>query len=406
MTISNDSGNTKLTFTTFTNTPAAGELAGRKRFAGNILEVSDSNNNLLTNVEFDVTAVDYKKIFDKRLLNDTYESVDGRYIVNDFCNVTINPNETLDQFDYANTTALRAAWTESGDGGNPTLDTSVYRETTGSGVFDWTFSGGTATFSNPIATTDISLFTGVASGSPTKGRVGFWYKCADYTAVTSIALRVGSDSSNYVSVTAIPTSNNWVFFDATLSTGTKVGTPVWTAVDYIALVITETATSSVRIDGIRALETNFFRHYPYVEEGTVFEKFRINRVKPSEVMQRIADNLAWYWYIDYDKYIHLFPSSTTNAPINVTRDSDNFRDLQISHDTTRLINRQVVRGAEETSDSTYSQVVEGDGIMREWITKNKFKNLVVKINDGTSTDTMEAGTNTTTVNATAHGLAV
>ncbi len=36
--------------------------------------------------------------------------------------------------------------------------------------------------------------------------------------------------------------------------------------------------------------------------------------------------------------------------------------------------------------------------------KNKFKNLVVKLNNGTSTDTTEASTNTTTINATAHGL--
>lgn len=31
-------------------------------------------------------------------------------------------------------------------------------------------------------------------------------------------------------------------------------------------------------------------------------------------MQRIADALAWYWYIDYDKYIHLFPGETIAAP--------------------------------------------------------------------------------------------
>lgn len=62
----------------------------------------------------------------------------------------------------------------------------------------------------------------------------------------------------------------------------------------------------------------------------------------------------------------------------------------------------MVRGADETSETTYSQVVEGNSIAREWITKNKFKNLVVKLNDGSSTDTMEASTNTTTINATAH----
>lgn len=132
LTIVADGANTKLTFSTFTNTPVAGELAGRKRFAGNIIDIKDRNNTVLTNIEFDITALDYTRIFDRKLINDTYTDRDARYMINDFCNVTINKNQTIDQFDYANTTALRAAWIESGDGGNPTLDTSDYQETTGS----------------------------------------------------------------------------------------------------------------------------------------------------------------------------------------------------------------------------------------------------------------------------------
>jgi hypothetical protein len=54
----------------------------------------------------------------------------------------------------------------------------------------------------------------------------------------------------------------------------------------------------------------------------------------------------------------------------------------------------------------YSQVVEGDGVVREWIMKNKFKGLSVKFDDGSSTDITEAGTNTTTINATGHGLEI
>lgn len=126
-------------------------------------------------------------------------------------------------------------------------------------------------------------------------------------------------------------------------TATKVGTPVWTAVDYTAIVITETATSSINIDGIRILENSFFRHYPYVEESVAFDDFKINRTKPTEVMQRLADNLAWYWYVDYDKYIHLFPETTIVAPITINETSNNFDDLKITYDTSRLINRQVVR---------------------------------------------------------------
>lgn len=191
-----------------------------------------------------------------------------------------------------------------------------------------------------------------------------------------------------------------------MSTATKVGTPVWTAVDYAAIVVTETGTSSIKIGGIRILEDIFFRHYPYVATSITLDDFRINRTKPTETMQRLADSLAWYWFVDYDKYIHLFPNTTIQAPIQITETSNNFKDLKINYDTARLINRQVVRGAEETSDTFYSEVREGNGIQREWLMKNLFKNLSVKLDDNTSTDTAEASTNTTTINATAHGLSV
>lgn len=98
-------------------------------------------------------------------------------------------------------------------------------------------------------------------------------------------------------------------------------------------------------------------------------------------MQRLADSLAWYWFVDYDRHIWLFPKSTIASPITINETSNNFANLNISYDTSRLINRQVIKGGEETSTSIYSQVVEGNSIVREWITKNKFKNLQVKLNN-------------------------
>lgn len=398
----------KLAFSSnFSTLPTVGALAWKKKFAWNIIDIQDSNNVVLTNVQFNIKALDYTRIFDKKLLNDTYEDVDVRYIVNDFCNVTINPNQELDPFTYADNTAIQSAWIESWDWTNPTWDTTNLRETTWSGVFWWTFASGTATFTKTITSIDISSFMWVSSGTPTKGCIGFWYKCADYTKVTSFKYRVGSDSSNYIESPAIdPTSNSWTFYDFLASTATKVGTPVWTACDYIAVIITETASSSINFDGMRILETEFFRHYPYVEESPLLDNFRMNRIKPTEVMQRLANSFAWYWFVDYDRYIHLFPETTNNAPISLTATSNNFANLSIEADTSRLINRQVVRASDETSSSTYSQVIEGNGIIREWIMKNTFKNLVVKLNDWSSTDTMEATTTSTTVKATAHGLVV
>lgn len=90
--------------------------------------MNDSNDEVLTNVTFDVKCLDYTRIFDKKNINDTYENVTARYIINDFCNNTINPNQELDPFSYTNNAAIQAAWTESGDGANPTIDTANFRE--------------------------------------------------------------------------------------------------------------------------------------------------------------------------------------------------------------------------------------------------------------------------------------
>jgi len=406
-TLTDDGGNLKITFTAnFGNIPAQGELCGKLKFAGNIIDIKDRNISKLPNLEYQIKCLDYTRVFDKKLLNDTYEDRDARYIVNDFCNVTVNKNQIIDDMEYANATAIRAEWIESGDGDNPNIDTTNFKEGDTAGTFPWTNSGGTATFSATPTSVDISSFTGIASGTPTKGVMALWYKPADSTKITSFDLHIGSDSSNYASITFTPTDNNFVFAHGNMKDASITGTPVWTAVDYTAIVITETASSNLIIDGIRILEEEFFRHYPYVEDSADFDDFRIPRIKPTEVLQRLSDELNWYWYIDYNRNIHLFPNIKQEAPFDLTETSDNFNNLQITEDVSRLINRQVVKGGDEVSEDKYSQVVEGDSIKREWILKNKFKNLEVEFDNNSVTDTMEAGTTTTTVKATGHGLAV
>ncbi len=405
--IDSNSWNIRLNFwTSFTNTPAADELAWIKKFAWNIIDIKDENQTILENVSFKLKCLDYTRIFDKSLINDTYDSKDARFIINDFCNKTINNNITIDEFNYTNTTELRAEWTESWDWDDPTLDTNNFRETTWSWNFPWTNSSWTANFTNAITSTNLLEFTWVSSWTPTKWVVWLWYETADFSVVTSIEFRIWSDSSNYWSFTITPTNNDWVFFDSRMEDMSIVWTPDWTATDYVEIIVTQTASSNVTIDWIRILEKEFFKHYPLVQESVPFNDFRIPRVKPTEIMQRIADELWWFWYIDYDRNIRLFNESTIFAPICINETSNNFKDLSIQIDTSRLINRQVIRWWNETSEDTYSQVVEWDGFVREWILKNKFKNLVVKLDDNSVTDTMEGWTTTTTVKATSHGLIV
>ena len=258
-TISSSGGNLQLTMTAaFTNQPAASERCGKKKFAGSAVDIDDRNITTLTNIDYKITCIDYTRIFDKRLVNDTFEDVDGRYIINDFCNTVVNYNSAIDTLNYADNAAIQAEWIESGDGNNPTVDTSDLREGTSSGVFGWTFSGGSATWEATPISQNISEFTGVNSGAPSEGVLGFWYECTNFNNITDFRVRIGSSSSDYAEVTVTPTVNDWVFHDARLEDATITGTPDWTAVDYLALVVNETATSSIRIDGIRVLEIEFY----------------------------------------------------------------------------------------------------------------------------------------------------
>ncbi len=403
--ISSDDGNIKLTFTeNFTNTPSTGELVGVKVFGGVISSVKNYNIRTLKNLEYSITALDHQKIFDKTSVNETYESRDARYIVNDFCNSTVNLNEAIDEFEYEDNAAIQTAWTESSDGDNPTTDNSDFREGDYSGNFPWTNSSGTANFSLNSLNLNLKNFSGTSSGAATKGVLGMWIKATDYTAITNIEIRIGSDSGDYISETINPENNDWNFYDFKLKNFSVTGTPDWTAIDYCEVAITQTSSSDILIDGLRILEEEFFKHFPYIEESIVFDNFTAPRTKPTEVAQRLADELGWYWYVDYDRSIRLFAKEDISAPFRLSETSKNFANLAITYDASRLTNRQVVEGGDETSVSTYSEVREGDGIIREWLTKNKFKNLVVKADKNTSTDTMEAGTTTTNIKATSHGL--
>lgn len=383
--------------------------AGIKLFAGSILDIRDRNIGILSNLQYEVSCAGQERLFDKKNVNDTWEDRTARYMINQACNVDINLNQLIDDFEYANNAAIQAAWIESGDGGNPTIDTTNYRESTTSGILPWTFSAGTATFSLAFTAVDISNFTGRSSGHPVKGSIGLHVLPNNFSNITSLALRIGSDSSNYTTVTFTLDDNNWDFPTKKLAEGTTTGTPNWAACDYCAIIITETATGQINVDGIRILEDEHFKHFPNVLDSTPvkeFDDFRAARLKPTEFLQRLAEALGWYWRIDDDRFIHFFPSDTNNAPFDLSETSNNFSNLRINYDVSRLVNRQVVRGGEETSASQYWEHKEGEGHVREWNTKNKFVSLEVFEDRSTSSHTAEATTTTTTIKITTHGLAV
>lgn len=387
------------------NSHSAGENAGRKIFAGTTTYVKKANPRQLTDVEYAVTCTDFTKIFDKKNINDTWADVDARYIINDALDTTINYNRELDDMDYADNTAVQAEWIESGDGTNPTKYTTSILQGTSAVSFDWTNSGGTATFSGTPSSADLSDLTGAASGSPAKGNITGWYKRKSAAGISSVGIRLGSDASNYSLVSFAPEADtDWHFFSLKLSIATETGTPIWTAADYLAFVIAETTSSGIIFDDVRITADGSFTMFNF-EETAIFEDVHASFKKPTVFIERLANTLSFYWYVDYDRDIHFFDNETNDSPFDITSTSDNFDKLVVDVDTSQLKNRQVVRGGTKTSDSYYTQVVNGDGAVREWILKSQFEELTVFLDNNTSTDLMELGTTTTTVKATAHGLA-
>lgn len=386
-------------------TVSAGDKIAELKFGGVVSRVKDSNVEVLSNLEYEVECVDYTKVFDKKIVSDTWADADSRYIINDFVNTTVNYNQVLDQLAYADNTAIQAEWIESGTGGNPTVDTSDFLESTASGIFSWTGSG-TATFTASPVSLNVSDFTGASSGTPTKGSVMIWLKFSDYTDVTSIKLRVGSDSSNYVEMTMdAPTDNDWYYTTKKLTSGTVTGTPVWTALDYIAIVVAETGSSNVRANGFRINANNSFTLYNVTSTSELAD-FRSPQLKPTSLMQTLAKNFSYIWYIDYERDIHFLSSSITTAPFGFSDTSNNFYDMSIEVDQSQLGNRVIVRGGERQSDSYYAQVIQGTNGQREWVLKNKFADLSILIDDNGTTHSAEAGTNTTNIKWTAHGFSV
>lgn len=402
--------NESLRQVTLTATPSItvsnGDKIGELVFGGVIARVKDGNITILQNIEYSVTGVSYQKIFDKKIISDTWENKDSRYIINYFVNSTVNYNATLDNISYANNTDIQTEWVKSGDASNPTVDSTDFMEDESSGVFSWVFAAGTARWAATPVSKDLSDFFGVLSGLPTKGSIMGWFKTADHSKITSMKIRIGSSNTNYLEVPVVLNTSittDWQYWSINAALGTVTGTPDWTAADYAELIVAENVSGTIRWNGLRVNSRNSFTLYN-VTKTLAFADLRSPQLKPSALINQLAKTWSYIWYVDYDHDIHFLKMEGEPAPFNITDTSNNFTDLKVEVDVSNLGNRVIVRGGEKTSDYRYAQVIEGTGEKREWLMKNKFNNLEITIDDGTTTVTMGVGTTSTTVKSTAHGL--
>lgn len=165
-------------------------------------------------------------------------------------------------------------WTVSGDGSALALDTQISTQGSNSFRFTVTGSGGTTTLVNSTISSTIDL-----TDYLTNGWVFLDLQCpsGNTTALTSVRLRVGSDSSNYYEITATTRYRGdtilggWGLIGFNMADKTTTGTPDDDAIDYVQILITH-GTSGIngtyRLDNIFLALPTYFQ-LPYYSSQNV-----------------------------------------------------------------------------------------------------------------------------------------
>lgn len=104
------------------------------------------------------------------------------------------------------------------------------------------------------------------------------------------------------------------------------------------------------------------------------ESFAFNRLTVAECLQKLADAISYVWYVDYDKDIHFFPKNTEEAPFNLSDTSNNYiyNSLKIVADLSQVRNSVLVQGGEAVSDTTRTELFDGDGSKAQFTLANKY----------------------------------
>lgn len=172
---------------------------------------------------------DRLKGYATRNISSTFEYVNGVPIIRIKAPLP-NQNATIDPMTSVGN------WVASGTASGLTVDNTVYYQSPGSLRFSLTTGSGilTETLQSPE---DLSSNEGVG--------VAFLalYVPSNASNITSIQLKLGSDSSNYSSVTVTEpfigdfTDNLWQLVAFDFAGATNTGTPDWSAIDYVQVTM-------------------------------------------------------------------------------------------------------------------------------------------------------------------------
>lgn len=110
-----------------------------------------------------------------------------------------------------------------------------------------------------------------------------------------------------------------------------------------------------------------------------------NRLTVRQCIDKIAQLLNYYWYIDYDKDIHFFAKNSEVAPFSITDDNGNFLydSLEVTEDLNQIRNVVLLEGA-EIEGTTRVEIYNAVENQRAFPLANKYAHVPTVYLNGSS----------------------
>lgn len=201
-----------------------------------------------------------------------------------------------------------------------------------------------------------------------------WFKIGAWegSKISDFKFRIWQNSSNYYEMSSSwvwsENEGTWWMFSFMLNRSTETWIPNLTAVTWIELEMTSIATVSlwsILFDHLFAV-WNWFTLNNVKRGFSKFSDIRSQYKKLTVLLEDLAKLQGDFWYIDYSKDIHLFSNTGNTAPFSLDDSSENFGQLKISADISKLKNRQTVRGWQAPSEALYVQESIVDWVEESW----------------------------------------
>lgn len=147
----------------------------------------------------------------------------------------------------------------------------------------------------------------------------------------------------------------------------------WT--HYLDKIVVERFTDETVYEIIDYLNTYYLDGFTItgVDCNIEIKTIAFNRITVAQCLQILADQLNYYWYVDYDKDIHFFSKNSESAPFSLDDNGGKyvFNSLRITDDISQIRNVVYVRGG-ETEESARSVNFTGDGNQKQYNLGYKF----------------------------------